>query len=59
MWDLSDYIVVILTIFGIIFPGEMIKAIRSQDSEKSNKHEILSCLCFGAIMFLIGILLND
>lgn len=59
MWDLSDYIVIILAVLGIIFPREIIKAIRSESSEKSNKYEILSCLCFGAIMFLIGILLNN
>lgn len=59
MWDLSDYIVIILAILGFIFPGQLIASIRSEETEQSNKYKIISSLLFSVILFLIGVFLNS
>lgn len=59
MWDLSDYIVIILAILGFIFPGQLIASIRSEETEQSNKYKIIASLLFSVILFLIGVFLNS
>ena len=58
MWDISDYIVIIICILGFIFPSQMIRAIRENDTDKSNTHRIIAAFVFGCMMLLIGMLLN-
>lgn len=59
MWHLADYIVIIMAILGFTFPALLIHAIRDDDADKASKSKVLSCLCFGAIILLIGVLLNS
>lgn len=59
MWNIADYIVIIMAILGFIFPALLISAIRSDDTDKASRNKFLSCLCFGVIILLMGMLLNS
>lgn len=47
---------VILAVLGFVFPLQLINAIRSEDMDKADNAKMLSCLCFSAIVVLIGCL---
>lgn len=54
----GDVFVVCLLILGFLFPVQLIKAIRGEDKEETERHTILSGLCFGLILLIIGMFLN-
>ena len=40
-------------VLGFVFPYALITAIRTEDESKRSFHTILSCLCFGIIVFTL------
>ena len=52
---IGNVFVVCLLILGFLFPVQLIKAIRKEETER---HTILSGLCFGLILLIIGMFLN-
>lgn len=44
--------------FRFYFPSQMIRAIRENDTDKSNTHCIIAAFVFGCMMLLIGMMLN-
>ena len=57
MWNISDYIVIIIGILGFIFPSQMIKAIHANDTNTSDTHRAIASFAFGCMVFLITVLL--
>ena len=55
---IGNVFVVCLLILGFLFPIQLIKAIRREDKEETERHTILSGLCFGLILLIIGMFLN-
>lgn len=56
---MMDFVIIILTILGFIFPAFLINAIRSNNDEKLSKYKILSCFCFAIIVCFIAMLINS
>ena len=54
----GNVLVMCLLILGFLFPVQLIKAIRGEDKEETERHTILSSLCFGFILLIIGMFLN-
>ena len=54
----GNVFVVGLLILGFLFPVQLIKAIRVEDKEETERHTIWSGLCFWLILLIIGMFLN-
>ena len=46
-----DFIKLIITIIGLLFPAFLIKAIKAQSDETTSKYTFLACISFGIIVF--------
>lgn len=53
------FVILLMTIIGAAFPRFLIKAIRSEEEETITNYTVLSCLCFAALVFLTGALINS
>lgn len=49
----------ILIILGLIFPFELIGAIRSENDDKALKHKVFSSISFSMILVLILIIIDQ
>lgn len=54
-----DFVIIILTILGFIFPAFLINAIRSNNDEEVSKYKILSCISFAIIVCFMAMLINS
>ena len=53
-----DVVIVIATILGVLFPGYLIDAIRSND-EKAENSKVKACIVFGAIVLITLMVINS
>ncbi len=49
----------ILAILGLIFPFELINAIRSENNNKALKHKIFSSISFSMILVMILMIIDQ
>ena len=54
----GNVLVMCLLILGFLFPVQWIQALRGEDKEETERHTILSSLCFGFILLIIGMFLT-